>query len=115
MKDAEHARALLKNMATRRRHPYGPLLSDVWSDIHRVHHKKRHDAHPCQLPLALLERLILMSTDEGDLVLDPFLGTGTSAIAAKRTKQVLYRNRDGYRIIKSYSKRYANLCRHCKR
>ena len=32
----------------------------------------------------LLERLILMTTDEGDIVLDPFVGTGTTAIAAKR-------------------------------
>ncbi len=77
-------KSLVKKYGNKTPHPYGPLLSDVWSDIHRVHHKKRHDAHPCQLPLALLERLILMSTDEGDLVLDPFLGTGTSAIAAKR-------------------------------
>jgi len=32
----------------------------------------------------LLERLILMSTDEGDIVFDPFIGTGTTAVAAKR-------------------------------
>lgn len=65
-------------------HPYGPLISDVWTDIHRIRHKKRRDEHPCQLPIPLLERLILMSTDECDIVLDPFVGTGTTAIAAKR-------------------------------
>jgi len=65
-------------------HPYGPLISDVWKDIHRIKHKKRRDEHPCQLPIPLLERLILMTTDEGDIVLDPFVGTGTTAIAAKR-------------------------------
>jgi len=65
-------------------HPFGPLLSDVWSDIHRIRHKKRRDEHPCQLPVPLLERLILMSTDEGDIVFDPFIGTGTTAVAAKR-------------------------------
>jgi site-specific DNA-methyltransferase (adenine-specific) len=65
-------------------HPYGPLISDVWKDIHRIRHKKRRDEHPCQLPIPLLERLILMTTDEGDIVLDPFVGTGTTAIAAKR-------------------------------
>ena len=65
-------------------HPYGPLISDVWTDIHRIRHKKRRDEHPCQLPIPLLERLILMTTDEGDIVLDPFVGTGTTAIAAKR-------------------------------
>jgi site-specific DNA-methyltransferase (adenine-specific) len=65
-------------------HPYGPLISDVWKDIHRIKHKNRRDEHPCQLPIPLLERLILMTTDEGDIVLDPFVGTGTTAIAAKR-------------------------------
>ena len=65
-------------------HPFGPLVSDVWTDIHRVRHNKYRDEHPCQLPIHLLERIILMSTDEGDLVLDPFVGTGTTVIAAKR-------------------------------
>lgn len=65
-------------------HPFGPLLSDVWTDIHRIKHNKYRDKHPCQLPIHLLERIILMSTDENDIVLDPFIGTGTTAIAAKR-------------------------------
>lgn len=65
-------------------HHFGPLLSDVWSDIHRIRHKKRRDEHPCQLPIPLLERLILMTTDENDIVLDPFAGTGTTAVAAKQ-------------------------------
>jgi site-specific DNA-methyltransferase (adenine-specific) len=65
-------------------HPYGPLVSDVWTDIHRIRHKKRRDEHPCQLPVPLIERLILMTTDENDIVLDPFVGTGTTTIAAKR-------------------------------
>jgi len=65
-------------------HPFGPLVSDTWTDIHRIKHDKYRDEHPCQLPIHLLERIILMSTDENDIVLDPFVGTGTSAIAAKR-------------------------------
>jgi len=65
-------------------HPFGPLVSDVWKDIHRIKHNKYRDEHPCQLPIHLLERLILMSTDENDIILDPFVGTGTSVIAAKR-------------------------------
>lgn len=65
-------------------HPFGPLLSDVWTDIFRIKHSKYRDEHPCQLPIHLLERIILMSTDEGDIVLDPFSGTGTTAIASKR-------------------------------
>ena len=65
-------------------HPFGPLVSDVWTDIHRIKHNKYRDNHPCQLPIHLLERIILMSTDENDIVFDPFNGTGTTAIAAKR-------------------------------
>ncbi len=65
-------------------HPFGPLVSDSWTDIHRIKHDKYRDEHPCQLPIHLLERIILMSTDENDIVLDPFVGTGTSVIAAKR-------------------------------
>jgi site-specific DNA-methyltransferase (adenine-specific) len=65
-------------------HPFGTLLSDVWTDIHRIRHKKRRDEHPCQLPEPLLERLIMMVTDEDDIVLDPFIGAGTTALAAKR-------------------------------
>jgi site-specific DNA-methyltransferase (adenine-specific) len=68
-------------------HPFGYLVSDVWTDIHRIRHASRRDEHPCQLPIHLLERLVLMTTDVGDIVLDPFLGTGTTAIAAKRLQR----------------------------
>ena len=40
--------------------------------------------YPCQFPVELIERLILSMTNEGDWVLDPFLGTGTTVIAALR-------------------------------
>jgi site-specific DNA-methyltransferase (adenine-specific) len=79
-------------------HPFGPLVSDVWTDIHRVKHNKYRDNHPCQLPLHLLERIILMSTDENDIVLDPFSGTGTTALAAKR----LGRNFIGFELDEEY-------------
>ncbi len=79
-------------------HPFGPLVSDVWTDIHRIKHNKYRDEHPCQLPIHLLERIILMSTDEGDIVLDPFSGTGTTAIAAKR----LGRRYIGFELDREY-------------
>ena len=65
-------------------HPYGTLVSDLWTDIHRIRHNSRRDNHPCQLPEPLLERLILMTTDEDDIVLDPFAGTGTTSVAAEK-------------------------------
>jgi site-specific DNA-methyltransferase (adenine-specific) len=79
-------------------HPFGPLISDVWTDIHRVKHNKYRDEHPCQLPVHLLERIILMASDEGDVILDPFNGTGTTAIAAKR----LGRNYIGFELDEKY-------------
>ena len=67
------------------RHPFGYQISDVWGDIHRVrHNSKRVPKHPCQLPVHLIERLLLMSTDEGDIIFDPFCGSGSAAVAAKQ-------------------------------
>lgn len=67
------------------RHKFGYQISDVWNDIHRVRHNvRRIDSHPCQLPVPLIERMILMTTDEGDMVFEPFAGSGTGAVAAKQ-------------------------------
>lgn len=63
-------------------HPLGKNPSDVW-DIPNV--KANHvekTVHPCQFPVELIERLVLSMTDEGDWVLDPFIGVGSTAIAA---------------------------------
>jgi DNA modification methylase len=57
-------------------------LTDIWSDIHRIKHKRDRDAHPCQLPEKLMERIIKLATRPGDVVFDPFCGAGTTAIAA---------------------------------
>lgn len=57
-------------------------LSDIWFDVHRIKHKRDRDAHPCQLPERLMERIIKLSTRRGGLVFDPFCGAGTTAIAS---------------------------------
>jgi DNA modification methylase len=59
-------------------------LTDVWFDIHRIKHKRDRDAHPCQLPEKLMERIILLTTQRGGLVFDPFCGAGTTAIVAAK-------------------------------
>ena len=67
------------------RHNFGCQISDVWDDIHRVRHSsKRISSHPCQLPVHLIERMILMTTDERDIIFDPFCGGGSAAVAAKQ-------------------------------
>jgi site-specific DNA-methyltransferase (adenine-specific) len=48
---------------------------------------KEKCGHPSQKPLDLIDKLILCSTDAGDLVVDPFLGSGTTAASAKRLKR----------------------------
>ncbi len=59
-------------------------FSDIWTNVYRIKHRgKRHAHHPTQLPLTFMERIILTSSNEGDIVFDPFLGVGTTAIVAK--------------------------------
>jgi adenine-specific DNA-methyltransferase len=64
--------------------PLGKNPGDLWiiPNVKSNHVEKTE--HPCQFPVELIERLVLSLTDEGDWVLDPFLGTGTSIIAAIR-------------------------------
>ena len=61
--------------------PAGKNPSDVW-DIPNVkaNHVEKTE-HPCQFPEALAQRLILALTNENDVVLDPYLGSGTTALA----------------------------------
>lgn len=62
--------------------PLGKNPSDVW-DIPNV--KSNHvekTEHPCQYPVSLAERLVLALTNKGEQVLDPYLGVGSTAIAA---------------------------------
>jgi DNA modification methylase len=54
-------------------------ITDVWRDIDFY---KEDRVHPTQKPLTLIKRLILASSNEGDLVVDPFAGSGSTAIAA---------------------------------
>ena len=49
--------------------------------------KPKNELHPTQKPVDLMEFLIFKSTHEGDVILDPFMGSGTTGIAAKRLKR----------------------------
>lgn len=63
-------------------HPLGKNPGDVWQIPNVKANHVEKTIHPCQFPVELVERLILALTDEGDWVLDPFIGVGTTAIAA---------------------------------
>jgi hypothetical protein len=62
-------------------------LSSVWTMSSPGNAEKSHGKHPTQKPVALVERCILASTNPGDLVLDPFLGGGTTAVACIRLRR----------------------------
>lgn len=70
--------------------PLGKNPTDVW-DIPNVksNHVEKTD-HPCQFPVGLVERLVLGLTNPGDNVLDPYLGVGSSAIAALKNGRNAY-------------------------
>ncbi len=65
----------------------GKQMKSVWQIPAPDRDEKRFGKHPTQKPVALLERILLASSNEGDLVLDPFLGSGTTAVAALRLRR----------------------------
>lgn len=67
----------------KQRHSDRETITDLWWDIHRLKHNSRRVDHPCQLPPALMRRLIALFTDSGETVLDPFNGAGTTTLCAQ--------------------------------
>lgn len=65
----------------------GKQMKDVWDTALTKPSEKKCGKHPTQKPVALLEKIIIASTDEGDLILDPFNGSGTTGIVANRLKR----------------------------
>lgn len=78
--------------------PLGKNPGDIWVIPNvKSNHVEKTD-HPCQFPVELVERLVLSMSNEGDWVLDPFLGAGSSVIAAIRHG----RRGAGAEIVKKY-------------
>jgi site-specific DNA-methyltransferase (adenine-specific) len=77
----------------------GAKLYDWFDDIQQVKNVSNDKTeHPCPIPVKLFERIILLTTNEGDNVLDPFMGSGSLAIACLNTK----RNYIGFEISPKY-------------
>ena len=75
--------------------------TDVWyfDRVNNMTKKKMGlECHPCIYPAQMIERIIKMSSDKGDWVLDPFLGSGTTSVVAKK----LNRNSVGFEIDKKF-------------
>lgn len=72
--------------------------SDVWKIPMVSGNFLERTGHPAQFPEKLIERIILAGTNKGDVVLDPFMGSGTTAVVAKK----LSRRYIGYEIVPEY-------------
>ena len=63
----------------------GMPIQNIWDDIQQIgSHSGERTGYPTQKPLALLERIIKASSNEGDMVLDPFCGCATTCVAAEK-------------------------------
>ncbi len=71
--------------------------TDVWKDINFYEEDREHST---QKPVKLIERLIIASSNEKMLVLDPFMGSGTTAVAAKKLKRSFI----GFEVDEKYHK-----------
>ncbi len=72
--------------------------TDVWRISMVSGNFEERTSHPAQYPEELVERILLAGTNKGDVVLDPFMGSGTSAVVAKK----LGRHYLGYETVKEY-------------
>lgn len=80
--------------------PLGKNPGDVWIIPNVKHNHVEKTIHPCQFPVELIERLVMALTNRGDWVLDPFMGVGTTVVAA-----LLHRRRAmGAEVVRDYLK-----------
>jgi len=95
--------------ADKRANPKGKLPDDVWS-FSRVcgTFKERAKWHPCQMPETLMERVVKVSSNAGDLVLDPFSGSGTTLVVAARMGRQYFGIDISAKYVKQANKRIAD-------
>ena len=70
--------------------PKGKNPSDVWTFPNVKNNHVEKTIHPCQFPVELVERLVLSMTNAGDAVLDPYMGVGSTIIAALKHDRAAY-------------------------
>lgn len=89
----------------------GTDLQDLWTDIAPLgSHEKERLGYPTQKPLALLDRILSVSTNEGDVVLDPFCGCGTALVSAQQLKRQWIGIDITYLSINVMRQRLADAC-----
>jgi adenine-specific DNA-methyltransferase len=67
--------------------PLGKNPGDIWIFQNVKHNHEEQTIHPAQFPEDMIARMVLSTSDEGDVILDPFMGTGTVAVVAKDHKR----------------------------
>ena len=100
-----------KKYQDKRANPEGKMPDDVWDEYPRIcgTFKERLD-FPCQMPESLLARIIRVSSKTGEWILDPFIGSGTTAVVAAK----LGRSFTGIDISKEYVRKTRERVRSCK-
>ncbi len=77
--------SLTKYSNDKRNNPNGKLPGDVWYFPHVAGTFAEREHHPAQYPLPMIERIVKAATNPGDLILDPFCGSGTTGVACVQT------------------------------
>ena len=105
----------------KRANPRGKMPDDTWNEYSRVcgTFRERVGFHPCQMPEPLLARIIAASSNAGDVVMDPFAGSGTTIVTAMKmdrryfgielSKEYVRGMRQRIRSAKSDMRRYRDL------
>jgi adenine-specific DNA-methyltransferase len=83
--------------------PLGKNPGDVWAIPNVKHNHVEKTEHPCQFPVELVERLVLSLTNQSDTVLDPYVGVGSSVVAAVK--------HDRYGMGCDINRRYIEIAR----
>lgn len=85
-KDKKNGRQIF-NYELMREQNHNKQMKDVWKTATTAHFEKRFGKHPTQKPLSILKRIIEASTNENSIILDPFVGSGTTVVAAELLKR----------------------------
>ena len=86
--DAIRIRSKRQECGDRRANPAGRVPGDVWDFARLPGNAKERTGHPCQMPEAVLARVVSAASRPGDVVFDPFAGSGTTLVVAKRLGRV---------------------------
>ena len=86
----------------------GKPCTDLWDDIHSISQGSEERKYPTAKPVKLLERLIEITTDEGDYVYDPMCGSGTTAKACSNLNRKCVINDINPDIVDIVQSRFSN-------